>query len=431
MGQAEDYARVQQFWKKENLGRPLRVVAIGGGAPSAFFGPAAWFPALKAMTMFQIVGGNVSRHSEVASEFAERYFLDKGRIYATTEKLIEGEKNRPDGADLAVIVTPTAYHARDATLLAEAGIPMICEKPMTHEPESARKLVDVAYKNRVRIAVAYTQSTSPMGILATEKSLEGELGPWKRVAGQYFQGWMGTDIPEGQGGHRQQQSRLLPENTGDSNVTADLGTHILDFLRQVGQGGEVAGVDAHLSSSRGRDKKAGIASDDSSIIYVKFTNGAEGVIHTDNAWPNRRNFMVVDVSFEHGSIRYEGENSDNLAIEISGKPTQVFHSNANEPLPDSVRMQSFMPSGHEGSAYDYKLKAIAASLGEAVVADILHLDPACLKRPYRTALDGLMGVQFVNLAVKNNGKGLVPNHFLEANKTLPVDNQRIGVYARR
>ena len=173
MGKDEDYARVQKFWKSGNLGRPLRVVAIGGGDPGEFFGPAAWLPALKALTMFELVGGNVSRHPEVASEFAERYFLDNDRIYPTTEKLIEAEKNRKDGADIALIVTPTAYHARDAILLAQAGIPMICEKPMTHEPESARELVNVAYKNGVRIAVAYTQSTSPMGILATEKSLEG------------------------------------------------------------------------------------------------------------------------------------------------------------------------------------------------------------------------------------------------------------------
>jgi predicted dehydrogenase len=422
----EQYGRIEEFHLDENLGRPLRVFTLGGGSRDAFFGAAAWFPVLGSHPMFQLVGGVPTTNLFRSKDFAARHFLDPTRIYETVDEMIDVEGNNEFGADLALICTPTAEHAKDAIKLAEAGIPMICEKPMTSNASLARRLVDIAYGNDTRIAVAYTQTTSPMALQAREISrgrIEdiGDPGKLTNATLTYKQAWMREHRTPEVGGYKQEMCRTKPDKTGDSNVTADLGTHSLDYLLSVGQGGRIKRMDANIGSTTGRPV------DDSSIITLELTNGAYVIINSNNAWQNRKNEGDFDIAYENLSTRFRTEDSDELVVEVGGRPTATYF-NGGGGLADVVNKACFMPAGHEGSHYHPKLLNIALALGEAVIADKLELDPKCLRRGYRTAIDGLLGVQFVDMAVNGNGRGWVENPFNGANNTLPYDNQKIGIF---
>ena len=66
------------------------------------------------------------------------------RSYADYREMARAEAARPDGIEAVVIVTPNHLHAPIATAFLEAGIDVICDKPLSTTLAEAQALVALA-----------------------------------------------------------------------------------------------------------------------------------------------------------------------------------------------------------------------------------------------------------------------------------------------
>lgn len=70
-------------------------------------------------------------------------------VFATVEELPE--------VDVAIIVTPTQYHAETAFKLMDRNVNLLIEKPLAESPEVARKLVNIAHEKGLILAVGHVE----------------------------------------------------------------------------------------------------------------------------------------------------------------------------------------------------------------------------------------------------------------------------------
>ena len=107
--------------------RKLRLGMVGGGQ-GAFIG-AVHRIAARLDDRFELVAGALSSDPERAKASAEEAGI--ARSYADWREMAQAEAARKDdGIDAVAIVTPNHLHAPVATAFLEAGIHVICDKPL-------------------------------------------------------------------------------------------------------------------------------------------------------------------------------------------------------------------------------------------------------------------------------------------------------------
>ena len=75
----------------------------------------------------------------------------------------------------------------------EAGINVICDKPLTNTSREAEQLARVVEDKRLVFAVCYTMSCYPMIRQAREIVLSGALGQVNQIHVEFMQDWMTPD----------------------------------------------------------------------------------------------------------------------------------------------------------------------------------------------------------------------------------------------
>lgn len=107
------------------------------------------------------------------NEDAARQFAGKhgGVAFKDVEDLLA--QARPDAA---IVCTPPNSHSAIVTALLEAGVPVLCEKPLAHTVADASDLVDAARRTGVPAYVAYCHRFNPAARLMRDYAREGKLG---------------------------------------------------------------------------------------------------------------------------------------------------------------------------------------------------------------------------------------------------------------
>ena len=145
--------------------------------------------------------------------------VDGVPAYDSLEELL-----RREAIDVVHVCTPNAVHADQALLALEHGAHVVCETPLATSTAESGAMLD-ALKGSDRIgAVAYHVRGYPLVEHMRWTVADGELGELRVVHGRYvcddallvYEGW-----------------RLLPESSGPTYVTADLGAHWLDLAEHV------------------------------------------------------------------------------------------------------------------------------------------------------------------------------------------------------
>lgn len=105
--------------------RQLRIAMIGGGINSAV--GQTHEMALRLDHAFELVAGCFSRNPQINACSAEAYRVPPDRVYVSLEKLLEVERDR---LDAIVIATPISAHASQIGAVLDAGLTVICDKPL-------------------------------------------------------------------------------------------------------------------------------------------------------------------------------------------------------------------------------------------------------------------------------------------------------------
>lgn len=134
--------------------------------------------------------------------------------------------------DYVVIALPTAFHLDAALAAAEAGVPVLIEKPLAVDLESSNQIVE-AFKSRGLVgAVGHIERYNPALQEARKRLASGDLGDVYQV------------VTRRQG--------PFPARIADVGVVKDLGTHDIDLTAWVTQQ-TYQSVGAHTAHRSGRE----------------------------------------------------------------------------------------------------------------------------------------------------------------------------------
>ena len=150
------------------LTRRLRLGVVGGGRVAGMQAIAA-----RLSDRWDVVAGAFSSDPKRAKEAADKWFVDPERCYTSYQEMAEAEVARPDGVDAVMITTPNHLHFENAKTFLEAGIDVLCDKPLTNEVTEAEALVNIAKKTGCVLGVSYTMSCFAMIRQAREIVAQG------------------------------------------------------------------------------------------------------------------------------------------------------------------------------------------------------------------------------------------------------------------
>ena len=111
-----------------------------GGGQGAFIGGVHRIAA-RMDDHFELVAGAFSSTPEKSRDSAEELGVSSDRAYGDFTEMAKAEASRENGIEAVAIVTPNNMHFPVAKAFLEAGIHVICDKPMTTTIEDARELL--------------------------------------------------------------------------------------------------------------------------------------------------------------------------------------------------------------------------------------------------------------------------------------------------
>lgn len=172
--------------------RPLRLGMVGGGQ-GAFIG-AVHRTAARLDGDYRLVAGALSSDAARSVASGVALGLAPERCYADFRAMAQAEAGRPDGIEVVAIVTPNHLHHPVACAFMDAGIHVICDKPLTTTLADALDLRQRAASRGVRFLLTHNYSAYPLVRAARAMVARGDLGQVRVVQVEYAQDWLARDL---------------------------------------------------------------------------------------------------------------------------------------------------------------------------------------------------------------------------------------------
>ena len=160
-----------------------------GGGEGAFIG-AVHRIAARIDDRFELVAGALSSEAERSKRSGQAIGIALDRCYGSYQEMAQQEAARPDGIEAVVIVTPNHLHVPIAKAFLEAGIHVICDKPLAAHLADTEGLSELVKEQDRLFAVTYNYSGYPLIRHAREIIASGELGKLRVVHAEYPQDWL-------------------------------------------------------------------------------------------------------------------------------------------------------------------------------------------------------------------------------------------------
>lgn len=376
----------------ENGARRIRLGMVGGGT-GAFIGYVHRV-ASRIDGDYDLVAGALSSRPDVARQSGRNLGLADDRIYTSYEEMARAEAARPDGIEAVSIVTPNHMHFGPAKAFLEAGIHVICDKPVTSTLEDARKLAEIQPKNGARFLLTHNYTGYPLIRQARELVESGALGKIRVVQAEYPQDWL-TEAVEQSGNAPGAEWRTDPARSGAGGAIGDIGTHAYNLLRFV-TGLKTEAVSADLTSF-----VPGRQLDDNVNLMLRFEGGAKGMLWASQVAVGNENGLQLRVYGEKAGLEWRQDNPNYMWFTEFGKPRQLLTRGGSITGSPASTMNVRIPSGHpEGY-----LEAFATLYSQ--FAAVIRGEGAAYEGLLPTLADGIEGMQFIVASVqssRNDGK---------------------------
>ncbi len=376
---------------------PIRYGMVGGGQ-GAFIGGVHRIAA-RLDGEFQLVAGALSSDPERAIASGRELGLDAERCYASFAEMAKAEAARADGIEAVAIVTPNHVHYPAAKAFLDAGIHVICDKPLTSNLADAKKLAAAAAKSGRLFVLTHNYTGYPMVRQAREMVAKGMLGDLRVVHAEYPQDWL-TEAVEASGS-KQAVWRTDPKQSGAGGATGDIGTHAYNLARFV-TGLELDSLAADLDAF-----VPGRLLDDNAHILLRFkANGnapaAKGMLWASQVAPGNENGLKLRVYGTKGGLEWEQEHPNQLWYTPFGEEKRLITRGGAGAGPSAARV-SRIPAGHP-EGYLEGFANIYAEAARAIRAMRRNGDKMPKDVVFPTVEDGVEGVAFVEACVKSSKK---------------------------
>lgn len=342
--------------------------AMIGGGPGAMIGEAHRIAAR--VSGFELVAGAFSSDAEKSRAQAVKSGLEAARGYADWRALIADA--RALQLDAVIIVTPNHLHAPAAIAALNAGLHVICDKPLCNSLADAHAIAARVQRIGRIFGVTYTYAGYPAIERAAAMVAKGELGDIRLVQAEFIQDWLIKPAPPGMA----ENWRLDPERAGPAGTTGDLGTHLFHLVGLL-TGLRPSAVSADLTAF-----VAGRNNEDTSLVRLRYPNGARGVFTmTQAAAAGTRGGLSLRVLGSQAGLGWRIEAPHQLEVYRPAAAVEIVDIPRDESLPDIP----VAPSGFL-SAFARLYRQFAAAIGLERVR-------------YPNVRDGVQGVAFVEAVV--------------------------------
>lgn len=381
-----------------SVNRKLRMGMIGGGQGS-FIG-AVHRIAAALDQQIDLVAGVFSRDAANSAETGRRLHIAPERIYTDYAAMAAAEAALPADRriDFVAIVTPNNAHFGPSKAFLEAGIHVVCDKPLSLTLDEAEELVGVVERSGLVFALTHNYTGYPLVRHARRLFQSGQMGTVRKVIVEYLQDWLME--PQEKRGSKQAAWRTNPAESGIGGALGDIGTHALNLVEYV-TGDPATAICADTSIFL-PDRQL----DEDVNALLRFSGGGKGVLTVSQIATGEENGLRLRVYASEGAILWAQENPNELHIYRHGKPRETLTRGHGEYLSQDATSATRIPTGHpEGY-----LEGFANIYVGAVEAIRRHIagDPMS-RAEYRfpTVYDGLRGMQFIYKAVESASKGAV------------------------
>jgi predicted dehydrogenase len=307
---------------------------IGGGEGSQI-GPAHRLGAL-ADGHFELAAAALDHRPEAGCAYARQLGVAPERAYGDWKEMLAGERDRADSLDLVTIATPNATHYEIARAFLDAGINVLCEKPMTVTVAEGEDLVKTAARTGTICAVNYCYSAYPMVRQARAMVRAGDIGRVRLVVTSFSHGHHGdaadADNPR-------VRWRYDPAMAGISGQFADCGIHALHMASFICDD-EVERLSADFASTI----PSRVLEDDA-MVNFRMGRGTVGRLWTSSVAIGRQHGFDIQVFGETGGFRWASEQPNQLIYTPVGGRTQIIEK-GERGLCDEARRLSRVAIAH-------------------------------------------------------------------------------------
>lgn len=274
----------------------------------------------------------VAEPSERSAENFQKRTGISPRVYPDHKTMLAAEK-----LDCVLIGSPHTVHFEQSRDCLEAGLNVLCEKPMVCRTEDATALEAVIHRTGKVFMISYQRHTEPKYLWMKQQIESGALGRVTYIAAVTCQEWLQLT----KGSWRQD-----PALSGGGQIN-DTGSHFVDVL--IWLGGPVEQVEA-LQDFRGAHV------DINSAVAFRYASGALGtftVIGDTHCW-----WEDWTISGENGTIFYR-----------NGRLFKAVMGQGTREVPDSELPQG---PGHVDQAFidavlGRREVLVPASIGRGVI----------------------------------------------------------------
>lgn len=371
--------------------RKLRMGMIGGGK-DAFIG-AVHRLALNMDGQIELVAGTLSINPEIAVESGRMLYLQEDRIYTDYKIMLDKEAAMPanNRLDFITIVTPNFAHFEPAMMALDKGFNVVIEKPITFSLEQAKQLKEKVKTTGLTLLLCHTYTGYPMVKQAKQFLKSGAIGKIRKVFVEYPQGWLSTFLENK--GNAQASWRTDPKKSGAAGSMGDIGTHAFNIAEYV-TGLQVTEMCANLNIV-----VEGRMLDDDGAAFLKFNNGATGVLMATQVAAGEENNIKIRVYGEKGGIEWKQEDANTLLVKWLDKPTEIYRAGSGY-LNSFASHNCRTPAGHpEGylEAFANLYRNFALSLKAKIDGE----QPKEEWLDFPSVEEGIRGMAFIENVVKS------------------------------
>jgi len=377
---------------RERFGRRLRLALVGGG-------PAAWIgrmhqTAAELDGYWQVVGGVFSSDPARSRAAGAELGVDAERSYGTLPELIAGEKARSDGVDAVAIMTPNDTHYPFCVAALDAGLDVVCDKPVTHDFAQACDLAARTRRGERLFAIAHGYSAYPMTRYARELVRDGVLGALRLVQVEYIQSGLATRVEDAP---RNNRFRWLldPGRSGLALVMSAIGCHA-QHLACFTSGRNVTRLLADV-----RALVPGRSVVDYVSALFELDGGARGTLTVTQAAAGGENDIRLRIYGEKGMLDWSHRELSYLKLALQGEPACVI-GRGDPQLPAAVLAAGRAPRGHPEGLREAFANIYAELAQERMARALGDLPPVF---PYPRIEEGAHTMAFIEACVASHAAG--------------------------
>jgi predicted dehydrogenase len=342
---------------------------------------------------FARVAGALDAVPERGKAFARSLGIAPDRCYGDWREMLEGERNRPDRLDLVTVATPNATHHAITKAFLEAGINVLCEKPMTVTLAEAEDIAATARRSGAVCAVNYGYTGYPLVRHMRAMVARGDLGQLRLAVVEFSHGFH-ADAADAE--NPRMRWRYDPAQAGQSGQFADCGIHALHMASYV------SGQNARDLSSDFLSTIASRKLEDDAMVNVRMDGGTTVRLWTSSVAVGSFHGLNIRLFGEKGGLRWAQQWPDQLFwTPLNGRTEVIERGSADSP--EAARATRIATGHSEGMLVAFA--NIYADLAEVIRAGRAGRAPDPLACQFPTAEDGLRSIAAIGAAVESAAQG--------------------------